>query len=66
MTIYSREYFNILDQDMRNCSTTANMIKRNGFYENATGGSSSGPSADEIRTHYNIDNAVNIYIVDNI
>lgn len=35
MTIYSREYFNILDQDMRNCSTTANMIKRNGFYENA-------------------------------
>jgi len=36
------------------------------FYENATGGSSSGPSADEIRTHYNIDNAVNIYIVDNI
>ncbi len=35
-----------------------------GFYENATGGSEAGPSADEIKEHYNIDHALNIYIID--
>jgi len=35
MTINFREYFNIIDKQMRECSTNANMIKRNGFYENA-------------------------------
>ena len=35
-----------------------------GFYENATGGNSETPSADAIKTHYNIPNALNIYIID--
>jgi len=35
-----------------------------GFYENATGGSSTGPSPNDIKAYYNIDNALNIYVVD--
>ena len=35
-----------------------------GFYENATGGSSAGPSAEDLKEKYNIPKALNIYIVD--
>ena len=35
-----------------------------GFYERATGGTATWPSAYDLKEHYNISNALNIYIVD--
>ena len=43
---------------------SANDLGFDGFYEYATAGDTTTPSADDFKTNYNIEHALNIYIVD--